>query len=453
VQRRIYGIETEYGITCTQGGQRRLSPDEVARYLFRRIQNWGRSSNVFLPNGARLYLDVGSHPEYATPECDSASAVISHDKAGERIVEELMIGAQEKLYEEGIDGEIHIYKNNTDSAGNSYGSHENYLTIRDDDTSMIGETLIPFLVSRQIWAGAGKVLQTARGAMYCISQRADHVWEDFSSATTRSRPIINSRDEPHSDANLYRRLHVIVGDSNMSEYASFLKVAACGLVLRMVEESGTILRDMTLENPIRAIREISHDVTCQRTVRLANGRELRALDMQREFLDRAIRFSDHHEMSVEEKMALEMWEHCLTGIEKDPLTLRRECDWVAKYLLIEEYRERHGLSLADPRLALMDLQYHEIRKETSLFYLLESRDLMERTLGESEINEAISTAPQTTRARLRGEFIKRAREQNRDYTVDWVHLKLNDHPQQRSVLCKDPFKFIDDRVEKLIESL
>ena len=289
--------------------------------------------------------------------------------------------------------------------------------------------------------------------MYCISQRADHVWEDFSSATTRSRPIINSRDEPHSDANLYRRLHVIVGDSNMSEYASFLKVAACGLVLRMVEESGTILRDMTLENPIRAIREISHDVTCQRTVRLVNGRELRALDMQREFLDRAIRFSDHHEMSVEEKMALEMWEHCLTAIEKDPLTLRRECDWVAKYLLIEEYRERHNLPLADPRLALMDLQYHEIRKETSLFYLLQNRDLLERTLTESEIDEAISTAPQTTRARLRGEFIKRAREQNRDYTVDWVHLKLNDHPQQRSVLCKDPFKFVDERVEKLIESL
>ena len=266
------GLENEYGVTCTIRGQRRLSPDEVARYLFRRVVSWGRSSNVFLANGARLYLDVGSHPEYATPECDSIYEVICHDRAGERILERLVDNAEERLAEEGITGStIYLFKNNTDSAGNSYGCHENYLTSRRDDFSNYAEVLIPFLVTRQIYTGAGKVLQSARGAMYSIAQRAEHIWEGVSSATTRSRPIINTRDEPHADAERFRRLHVIVGDSNMSEYTSFLKVGATALLLRMMEDPGVVLRDLTLENPIRAIREISHDITCRRRVRLASG--------------------------------------------------------------------------------------------------------------------------------------------------------------------------------------
>lgn len=221
MDRRIYGLENEYGVTCTLRGQRRLSPDEVARYLFRKVVSWGRSSNVFLENGARLYLDVGSHPEYATPECDSIYDCVVHDKAGERILEELLEGAEQRLREEGIRGTIYLFKNNTDSAGNSYGCHENYLTSRSDDVDRYPEVLIPFLVTRQIFTGAGKVLQTARGPIYSIAQRAEHIWESQSSATTRSRPIINTRDEPHADAEKYRRLHVIVGDSNMSEYTNF----------------------------------------------------------------------------------------------------------------------------------------------------------------------------------------------------------------------------------------
>ena len=200
MERRIFGVENEYGVTFTLRGQRRLSPDEVARYLFRRVVSWGRSSNVFLENGARLYLDVGSHPEYATPECDRISDVVVHDKAGEWILAQLVTGAQARLREEGIRGEVYLFKNNTDSVGNSYGCHENYLTERNDEFNRYTEVLIPFLVSRQIYAGAGKVLQTARGAVFCLSQRAEHIWEGVSSATTRSRPIINTRDEPHADA-------------------------------------------------------------------------------------------------------------------------------------------------------------------------------------------------------------------------------------------------------------
>ena len=325
MERRIFGLENEYGVTCTLRGQRRLSPDEVARYLFRRVVSWGRSSNVFLENGARLYLDVGSHPEYATPECDSIEDLVAHDKAGERILESLLASAEQRLREEGIRGIVYLFKNNTDSAGNSYGCHENYLTSRRDDFGHYAEVLIPFFVSRQIYAGAGKVLNTARGATYCISQRAEHIWEGVSSATTRSRPIINTRDEPHADAERFRRLHVIVGDSNMSEYATFLKMGTTSILLRMLEDPGVVLRDMTLDNPIRAIREISHDITCKRRVRLENGRELCALDIQREYLGRALRYSESRGLSPLEEQALKMWEHCLTKIEVDPLLLDREC--------------------------------------------------------------------------------------------------------------------------------
>jgi proteasome accessory factor A len=452
MERRIFGLENEYGVTCTLRGQRRLSPDEVARYLFRRVVSWGRSSNVFLANGARLYLDVGSHPEYATPECDSIYDLVVHDKAGERILEQLVSGADQRLREEGIRGVIYLFKNNTDSAGNSYGCHENYCTSRRDEFGHYAEVLIPFLVSRQIYAGAGKVLQTARGAMFSISQRAEHIWEGVSSATTRSRPIINTRDEPQADAETYRRLHVIVGDSNMSEYATFLKVGAVGLVLRMLEEPNVVLRDMTLENPIRAIREISHDITCTRKVRLADGREVSALEIQSEYLTRAIRFAETRGVTPIEKQALTMWEHCLTQIEIDPLGLGRECDWVIKHNLIEAYRAKHDLPLTDPRVAALDLQYHDVNRDRGVFYRLQDRGMVERICDDADIETAIETPPQTTRARLRGEFIRKAKEKRRDYTVDWVHLKLNDQAQ-RTVLCKDPFKAHDERVEKLIASL
>ncbi len=452
MERRIFGLENEYGVTCTLRGQRRLSPDEVARYLFRRVVSWGRSSNVFLENGARLYLDVGSHPEYATPECDSIEDLVAHDKAGERILESLLSSAEQRLREEGIRGIVYLFKNNTDSAGNSYGCHENYLTSRRDDFGHYAEVLIPFFVSRQIYAGAGKVLNTARGATYCVSQRAEHIWEGVSSATTRSRPIINTRDEPHADAERFRRLHVIVGDSNMSEYATFIKMGTTSILLRMLEDPGVVLRDMTLDNPIRAIREISHDITCTRKVRLENGRELSALEIQGEYLNRALRYSETRGLSPLEEQALKMWEHCLTKIQNDPMTLDRECDWVIKYKMIEAYRERHGLTLTSPKVALLDLQYHDVNRKRGLYYLLQDRGMVDRIVDDEAIDQAVTTPPQTTRARLRGEFIRKAKERKRDYTVDWVHLKLNDQAQ-RTVLCKDPFKSRDERVEKLIASL
>jgi len=451
MERRIFGIENEYGVTCTLRGQRRLSPDEVARYLFRRVVSWGRSSNVFLENGARLYLDVGSHPEYATPECDALIDVVAHDKAGERILEDLVRAAEERLIEEGIRGEIYLFKNNTDSAGNSYGCHENYLVGRRGDFQRTIDTLIPFFVSRQIYLGAGKLLQTARGTVYTLAQRAEHIWEGISSATTRSRPIINTRDEPHADAERYRRLHVIAGDSNMSEYATFVKIGTTAALLQMLE-ADVVFRDLSLENPIRAIREISHDPSCRRLVRLANGRELSALDIQWEYLERVMRYSRTAGFPAQVEQAIGMWEHLLTGLEKDPMSLNREVDWVMKLHLIEKYQARHDLAMSSARLGLLDLAYHDVNRDRGLYYLMERRGMTERVVTDEQVNEATTTPPATTRARLRGSFIKAAKAKKRDFTVDWVHLKLNDQAQ-RTVLCKDPFRAVDERVEKLIESL
>ncbi len=452
MQRRIFGIETEFGVTCTFHGQRRLSPDEVARYLFRRVVSWGRSSNVFLRNGSRLYLDVGSHPEYATAECDDLAQLVTHDKAGERILEDLLVDAERRLADEGIGGDIFLFKNNTDSAGNSYGCHENYLVARAGEFSRIADVLLPFLVTRQLVCGAGKVLQTPRGAVYCLSQRAEHIWEGVSSATTRSRPIINTRDEPHADAERYRRLHVIVGDSNMSEVTTLLKVGTANLVLEMVEE-GVAFRDFTLDNPIRAIREISHDLTGRRGVRLAGGREASALDIQREYYIRAVEHVARRGSDPLTDRVMELWNRTLGAVEQQDLSLiDREIDWAIKHRLVERYRSKHRMDLSNPRIAQLDLAYHDIRRGRGLFDLLQRKALVDRVTDDGEIEAAKDTPPATTRAKLRGDFIAAAQAAGRDFTVDWVHLKLNDQAQ-RTVLCKDPFRAIDERVERLIASL
>ena len=452
MRRRIFGIETEYGVTCTVDGQRRLSPDEVARYLFRRVVSWGRSSNVFLENGSRLYLDVGSHPEYATPECDSPLQVTTHDRAGERIVEALVRSAEERLAEEGIDGRISLFKNNTDSAGNSYGCHENYLVARVGEFQRLAEALIPFLVTRQVFAGAGKVLQTPRGTIFALAQRAEHIWEGVSSATTRSRPIINTRDEPHADAERFRRLHVIVGDSNMSEYTTWLKVATCDLVLRMLEHQ-PVLREMSLDNPIRSIRDISHDLTGTRRLRLANGRELSALEIQQVYLDRVDRFvTADPDATATDRGVVAAWQDVLERLVTDPMSLGRKLDWVAKYQLVEAYRGKHDLALTDPRVALLDLSYHDVLRDRGLYHLLARQGRVEQLLDDAEVERARTEPPATTRAALRGRFVREAKAKRRDYTVDWVHLKLNDQAQ-RTVLCKDPFRSEDERVDRLIAAM
>jgi proteasome accessory factor A len=308
-------------------------------------------------------------------------------------------------------------------------------------------------VSRQLICGAGKVLHTARGAEFSVSQRAEHIWESVSSATTRSRPIINTRDEPHADPERYRRLHVIVGDSNMSETTTLLKVGTAELVLRLIE-AGVPMRDFTLENPIRAIRDMSRDRTGQTRVALSNGRRISALELQTEYYEKVSEFvrRDGSANLMTERL-LDLWERTLRAVAEDKLALiESEIDWAIKLRLLDRYATKHRLSFADPRVAQLDLAYHDIRRSRGLFSLLESRGLASRVTSDPAIFRAKSVPPQTTRAKLRGDFIRSAQEGRHDYTVDWVHLKLNDQAQ-RTVLCKDPFLAVDERVDRLIASM
>jgi len=414
--------------------------------------SWGRSSNVFLRNGARLYLDVGSHPEYATAECDNLTQLVTHDRAGERVLEDLLIDAEQRLADEGIGGDIYLFKNNTDSAGNSYGCHENYLIVRAGEFSRISDVLLPFLVTRQLICGAGKVLQTPKAATFCLSQRAEHIWEGVSSATTRSRPIINTRDEPHADAEKYRRLHVIVGDSNMCESTTMLKVGTASLVLEMIE-AGVPFRDFSLDNPIRAIREVSHDLTGRRPVRLAGGRQASALDIQREYYARAVEYLQTREPNSQIEQVVDLWGRQLDAVEsQDFAKVDTEIDWVIKRKLFQRYQDRYNMELSDPKISQLDLAYHDIKRGRGVFDLLQRKGLASRVTTDEDIEAAVNTPPQTTRAKLRGEFISAAQEAGRDFTVDWVHLKLNDQAQ-RTVLCKDPFRSVDERVKRLIASM
>jgi len=448
------GLETEYGVTCVVDGQRRLSPDEVARYLFRKVVVWGRSSNVFLPNGGRLYLDVGSHPEYATAECDNLSDLIMQDQAGDRIVEELAVSAEIRLNAEGINGQIHLFKNNMDAAGNSYGCHENFSVSRKKNFEEVTESIIPFLITRQIFCGAGKWISSSKGANFQISQRAEHMWESVSSATTRSRPIINTRDEPHADPDEYRRLHIIVGDSNMSETTTILKVATTELMLRAAE-LGLLNDKFKIENPIKAIREISSDLKFGNSFRLESGREITALQMQKEMYQIVLSMPGLDEILEKPfyKYALDLWKRSLEALESGVFTqVDMEIDWMIKRKFMNSYKDKHQLNDNDSRMIMLDISYHNIRKDRGLFYILENSGMAKTLVTSNDVNNAMENPPQSTRAALRGRFIKVAQEKKRDFTVDWVNLKINDQ-QQSSIACKDPFKNVDERVDKLIAAL
>jgi proteasome accessory factor A len=397
---------------------------------------------------------VGSHPEYATAECDNLSDLIKQDQAGDRIVEELAVSAEIRLNAEGIKGQIHLFKNNMDAAGNSYGCHENFSVSRKKNFEEVTESIIPFLITRQIFCGAGKWISSSKGANFQISQRAEHMWESVSSATTRSRPIINTRDEPHADPDEYRRLHIIVGDSNMSETTTVVKVATTELMLRAAE-LGLLKDKFTIENPIRTIREISTDLKFRNSFRLSSGREITALQMQNEMYNIVSSMPGLDELLEKPfyRYALNLWRRSLDALESEDYSLvDMELDWMIKRKFMNSYKEKHQLNDMDSRLILLDISYHNIRKDRGLFYILEKSGMAKTLITNNDVNSAMENPPETTRAALRGRFIKVAQEKKRDFTVDWVNLKINDQ-QQSSIACKDPFKNIDERVDKLIAAL
>jgi proteasome accessory factor A len=401
VDRRSFGLESEYGVSYVSRarGQRQLSPDEVARDIFSRVMSEGQSSDVLLRNGARLRVAVASHPEYATPECDSLLDLIAHDKAGERILEELGVAAQGRLREAGVAADVYLFKN---SVGKSPGCRESYQVGAHGDFGRLADRLIPFLVTRQVICGAGKVLQTPRGAVYSLSQGPGRIGEGIPSARIRSRPLINSRYEPRAGGRGFRRLHVAVSDPNMSETTALLKLGATDLVLRMIE-AGAVLPDLVLDNPVRAIGAASLDVTGRSPVRLADGRELSALDIQREYLARARDFTDFSGADAASGRVLGMWERVLDSVETGNLdAIAREIDWVAKYQLIERYRATHGLPLSSPEIAQLDLAYHDVNRGRGGYYRLLRHGEVERTVRDIDIFEAKTVPPPPGRYRQAG---------------------------------------------------
>lgn len=471
ITRRIFGIETEYGITSVKSSTRRLGPDEVSRQLFAPIVETYRSSNIYTDNGSRLYLDVGAHPEIATAECDSIHQLLAYDRAGDRQVQALAEGAQQVLDGKGVGGSIYLLKNNTDSLGNSYGCHENYLVSRNIPLKALGTQLLPFLVTRQLICGSGKLSIPRAGAPnehfgsgYTMSQRADHVWEGVSSATTRSRPIINTRDEPHADSSKYRRLHVIVGDSNMSEVTCALKIASTQLVLELIE-NGAQLPDFELANEIRSIREVARDFSGCSEISLRNGSTATALEIQRCFHD-AARTWLAQRPDVERgpegwlgtpneqlEPLVAVWGRVLDCFDTgDFAPVAKDIDWVIKKNLMDKMAERHNLEPLDPRLAHIDLTYHDINEERGLFHVLARRGQANRILSDEAISAAQTTAPATTRAAIRSQFLKAVRQHDASYTVDWTRVKINGEGGGE-VALPDPFANHDDAVDALIETL
>ena len=364
-------------------------------------------ANVILPNGARLYVDH-AHPEYSTPEVTTPLDVVRWDKAGELIMAD---AARRVASMPGVGTPINLYKNNTDNKGASYGAHENYLMSRSTPFASIVRHLVPFFVSRQVITGAGRVGigQDGRTPGFQISQRADFFEVEVGLETTLKRPIINTRDEPHADADRYRRLHVIIGDANLSEISTYLKVGMTSLVLAMIED-GYLPDDLTIAQPVRELHEISHDPTLAHLVRLADGRTISAVELQGEYFDRARKFVDDRlGEDVDEQTAdtLSRWESVLSRLDSDPMQLVDELDWVAKLRLLNGYRDRDGLEWDSHRLQLVDLQYSDVRPDKGLYHRLVARGAMQTLLPAGAAQQAMSSPPDDTRAYFRGQCLQR----------------------------------------------
>ncbi len=479
---KVMGIETEYGIVVS--GARDANPIQSSSLLVNSfVQSVSRAPmkvswdfddehpgndargwsvggsmppevethlvNTVLTNGARFYVDH-AHPEYSSPECRDALSATLYDRAGEQVLLAAMAAAKDALPS---GQEIVVYKNNSDGKGNSYGTHENYLMDRRLPFTQIISHVTPFFVTRQIFCGAGKVGTEIPGTtdvFYQISQRADFFEEEVGLETTLKRPIINTRDEPHADSQRYRRLHVIIGDANMSEVATFLKLGSTAIVLSMLEDGMFANKQFGIVDPVRALRRISHDPTLQQTFDLHDGRRITALELQWEYLRLAMEWADSFGLeSVGEKVGLETlarWEQTLTGLETNPDSLADTIDWVAKKRLIDGYRERHGCEWSDARLRVIDLQFHDIRPAKSLAARVSSQ----RLLDDADIVDAMTEPPPDTRAYFRGKCLQKFGSAVASANWDSLVFDLGTDPLRR-VPMMEPLKGTAAMVDSLLE--
>ncbi len=407
-------------------------------------------ANVILSNGARLYVDH-AHPEYSSPEVTNPRDAVLWDKAGERV----MLDAVRRIAATPGLGAVNLYKNNTDNKGASYGTHENYLMRRETPFADIVRHLTPFFVSRQVVTGAGRVgrAQDGQGVGFQLSQRADFFEVEVGLETTLKRPIINTRDEPHASADRFRRLHVIIGDANLCEVATFLKMGTTALVLELIEEKG-FTRDLSIERPVAGLHAVSHDPTLRTTLKLRDGRTATAVQLQWLYLEQVSRYlQDRHGADVDPVTAevLRRWEDVVNRLETDPTSCARELDWVAKLRLLEGFREREQLAWNAARLQLIDLQWADIRPEKGLYHRLLERGQIERLVTEEEIAQAVSEPPQDTRAYFRGRCLARYGEHVAAASWDSVIFDVPGRGALQRVPTLDPWRGTKEHVGALID--
>lgn len=452
MQERIFGTETEYALFFHTEGQKGLAwlNDEalldhlkgVTPLMLQALQGLGQPvAGQFLGNGGRFYIDRGGHPEYATPECRSLRDLVLHEKAGDGLVQTLVESARALLEQTGRPESLHIFKNNVDAFGNSYGAHENYLVA--PGVLQRFQALIPFLVTRQIFAGAGKVTSAAAGTPpYQVSQRADFIDRVFSDRTSQVRGIINTRKREITKHDQNLRLHLICGDSNLAEYALRLKLGTTALVLRLLEE-GALDDIPALPQPVQAVKKVSRRMDAPLSLAGRPGRYT-ALEVQRQYLEKAQQFFSSRKPQPDEVQTLELWAATLEGLagltlswpagilEEDPADLRRKLDWLLKLWLLNRTQQRHGFDWLDPRARLLDLKYHDLDAETGLFVHCQGLGLADRLVGDEEISRAWSEPPRDTRARLRGLIIRGAAGKEILVSIeDWEKINLSTDWQAR----------------------
>jgi Pup amidohydrolase len=486
--RRVMGIETEYGVTVPGKpnvnamvlsthvvnsyaseagltGQRRARWDYQEESPLRDARGFDMTraeadpsqltdddlglANVILSNGARLYVDH-AHPEYSAPEVLSPRDALLYDRAGQVIMAK---AGRLAAALPGV-GAVQLYKNNTDNKGASYGTHENYLMDRRTPFADVVRHLTPFFVSRQVFTGAGRVGlgQDGKADGFQISSRADFFEVEVGLETTLKRPIINTRDEPHADPELYRRLHVIIGDANLSETATYLKLGTTSLVLSMLE-AGFLAFDLMPVAPVQALHAISHDPTLAVTVPLRDGRELTAVQIQREYLDQAVKYIDDeygHDVDPETADVLQRWQHMLDALDTDPMSLADQVDWLAKLRLLEGYRRRDNLQWGDATLELVDVQYSDVDPSKGLAAKLEAKGLLQRITSDAEVLQAVESPPTQTRAFFRGECIRRYGENVAAASWDSVIFDLPDRDPLVRVPTLDPLKGTQAHVGELL---
>ena len=407
-------------------------------------------ANVILTNGARLYVDH-AHPEYSTPEVTTPLDVVRWDKAGEQV----MLDAARFAAQTPGQAPINLYKNNTDNKGASYGAHENYLMRRSTPFADIVRHLTPFFVSRQVVTGAGRVGtgQDGRGQGFQLSQRADFFEVEVGLETTLKRPIINTRDEPHADPDLYRRLHVIIGDANLAEISTYLKVGTTSLVLAMIEDR-FIDRDLSVETPVAALRAVSHDPTLEHKLVLRDGRHLTAIELQREYLDLARAYVEERlgdDADPQTVDVLDRWESVLDRLARDPMECAEELDWVAKLRLLEQYRSRDGLEWDDAKLHLIDLQYSDVRPEKGLYHRLVRAGRIRRLLTDEQVETAMHEPPEDTRAWFRGRCLEKYGDQVAAASWDSVIFDLPGRESLQRVPTLDPLRGSRAHVGELVD--